>query len=396
MNNLKKAEVVTNGDKRDPVEPSSRRLLFLVTEDWYFCSHRLPLAIAAIEEGYETTVVTRVSSHAEEIRAAGLDLIPIDWSRSGRNPVRELVHLIRIIRIYRSVRPDITHHVALKPVLYGAIAARIAGVKHVVSAIAGLGYLHSSASFRAGVARSFLQRALGVLLRQPGGKVLVQNPEDAAVMQDDVGLSPDTITLIRGAGVDTNRFAVRTIPSGDPIVLLASRMLWDKGVGDFVEAARILKRKGTRARFVLVGEGDSGNPGTIPDKQLHDWAREGAVEWWGQRADMPTVLGSCSVFCLPTAYGEGVPKVLLEAAACGRPIVATDAPGCREVVVNGENGILVPTRDPLAVADALMVLLSSPSLRRRLGERGRNLVESGFNQELVIAQTLALYQDILR
>jgi glycosyltransferase involved in cell wall biosynthesis len=374
---------------------SNRSLIFFVTEDWYFCSHRLPLALAAKEAGFEVSVVTRVCSHGEQIKAAGLELIPLELSRRGMNPLAELRLIARLISIYRSEQPDIVHHVALKPVLYGTIASLFAKIPCVVNALAGLGFLFSSHSLKARAVRPLVKLVFRLLLNRRNSCVILQNPDDVRLLCDGRVLGRERIALIRGSGVDIRQFTVLPEPSGQPIVILASRLLWDKGVGEFVSAAKQLKIQGVSARFVLVGEGDAANPSAIPDSQLSHWHDEGDVEWWGRRDDMPAVMAQSHIVCLPSFYGEGVPKVLIEAASCGRPIVTTDTPGCREIVQDGVNGLLVPVRDATAVAEALKKMIEAPELRSQMGARGRYLVEREFALDKVNTETLKVYEGLL-
>lgn len=373
-----------------------RKLFFFVTEDWYFCSHRLPLALAAKDAGYQVSVVTRVRSHGDQIMSSGLKLIPLDLSRRGMNPFRELQVIHRLASIYKFEHPDIVHHVALKPVLYGTIASLMARVPFVVNAMAGLGFFFSSSSLKARVFRPVVKLVFRFLLNRRKSRVILQNPDDLRSLCDSGVLNRDRIALIRGSGVDILEFAVQPEPVGEPLVILASRLLWDKGVGEFVEGARQLKQQGVSARFALVGGGDSENPTTISDNQLQAWNEEGVIEWWGRREDMPNVLAEAHIVCLPSYYGEGIPKVLIEAAACGRPIVTTNAPGCREIVRDGVNGFLVPIRDASAVADALKKLIESSELRCKMGARGRKLVEREFSIGKVNRETLALYKEMMR
>lgn len=370
------------------------KLLFFVTEDWYFCSHRLPLALAAKKEGYDVSVVTRVQSHGERIKSAGLKLIPLELSRRGINPLSELRVIIRLSSIYKSESPDIVHHVALKPVLYGSIAARLARIPHVINAMAGLGFLFSSKTFKARIARPFFMVFFKFLLNSSGSRVILQNTDDAAVLCSSGVLNKEHVALIRGSGVDTLLYTARPELAGEPLVILASRLLWDKGVGEFIEAARQLKNEGVSARFALVGEGDRENPGSISDAQLQSWQDEGMIELWGKVDNMPDVFAQSHIVCLPSFYGEGVPKVLIEAAACEKPIVTTDAPGCRDIVQDGVNGILVPLRDSSAVAEALKKLIESPELRKKMGKKGRELVEREFTLNKVNNETLALYEEL--
>jgi glycosyltransferase involved in cell wall biosynthesis len=367
-----------------------KRLAYFVTEDWYFCSHRLPLAIAARQAGYTVYVITRVAVHGDEIEAAGLNLIPLDLSRRGKNPITEANVVRRLTRIYKEIRPDIVHHVALKPVIYGSIAARIAGVPAVVNAMAGLGYLYSSSDSAARFFRPIFVRLIKLLLDNDRSTLILQNPDDVRVFCDSGVVDQSRVVLIQGSGVNLEQYQSEPEHEGVPIVLLASRMLWDKGVGEFVRAAEILKRSGCEARFVLAGDNDEENPASISVAQLEAWAEGGDVEWWGRCTDMAGLFAKSHIVCLPS-YREGLPKVLLEAASCGRPIVTTDVPGCREVVTQGENGFLVPVKDEHALAEAIRTALDSAELRSRMGQAGRQIVQARFTIDKVIADTLAVY-----
>ncbi len=370
------------------------RLLFVVTEDWYFCSHRLPLAEAARRAGYEVAVACRVARHGGEIRERGIGLFPWPVSRRSRQPLRELAAVLRLVRICRSWRPDIVHHVAMKPVIYGSIAARATRVPGVVNALAGMGFLFIARGRRARLARALVARAFRLLFRAPNSRVLLQNPDDRDLLVRTGVVAAERVALIRGSGVDPARFRPGPEPGPPVVVLLASRMLWDKGVGEFVAAAGRLRRAGCTARFVLVGGTDCENPAAIPPERLAAWQRQGVVEWWGRRDDMPEVFAQAHVACLPS-YREGLPKVLLEAAACGLPLVATDVPGCREIVRQGETGLLVPPRDPDGLASALLRLVDDRELRRSLGARARAVVEAEFTIDRIAAQTLRLYAGLL-
>ena len=366
-----------------------RKLLFLVTEDYYFISHRLPLAVAAKAEGYDVCVVTRVREGADRIRSAGLRLIPFENARTSLNPFTELWTLSQLIRLYRRERPDIVHHVAMKPVLYGSIAARLAGNPQVVNALAGMGWLFTSDGGATRWLTPIVRWVLGHLLRK--GITLVQNPDDAHLLAQ-VGVPESRIRRIAGSGVDLQQFRVQAAPAGPPVVVLHARLLWDKGVGEFVAAARRLRQRGIVARFLLAGEPDPLNPASIPTDQLARWAKDGLVEPLGWIADMPALLARCHIVCLPS-YREGLPKSLVEAAAAGRAIVTTDVPGCRAVVRHGDNGLLVPPRNAEALAEAIGRLIESAELRQQMGTRGRLRAEQEFGLDAVIQQTLALYAE---
>jgi glycosyltransferase involved in cell wall biosynthesis len=368
------------------------KLLYFVTEDWYFCSHRLPLAVAAKAAGYDVAVVTRVRDHGPAIEAAGLRLIPLELARGGRNPLTEWRTVWRLYRILRRERPALLHNVAMKPVLYGSLAAKLARVPRVVNALAGLGHIFG---LDGGWLQTGVKLAFRWLLNGRKRRVIVQNPDDLRLLVEACGLELGTAALIRGSGVDLAEFHPTPEPNSAPVVVLAARMLWDKGVGEFVAAAEQLRREGVAARFALVGDSDDENLGAIPRRQLEQWRDVGAVEWWGKRTDMSAIFADCHIVCLPSYYGEGVPKVLLEAAAAGRPIVTTDMPGCREAVRDGENGLLVPPRDAPALAEALKRLLADADLRTRLGQRGRAMAEAEFGVARVIEETLAVYGELL-
>jgi len=367
---------------------SSPKLLFLVTEDWYFVSHRLALAVAARDAGFDVAVATRVRRHGDIIRRAGVRLIEFENVRSGLNPLRELETLLRLIRLYRRERPDVAHHVALKPVLYGSIAARLARTPRVINAIAGMGWLYTSGSGAARGLQRVVSGALAAVLR--AGIVLVQNPDDGELVAR-LGVPRAHIRRIAGSGVDLERFAPAPEPAGIPLVVLPSRLLWDKGVGEFVAAARQLRARGVEVRCLLAGDPDPANPAAVPSGQIGAWVAEGIVEHPGWVEDMPALLAASSIVCLPS-YREGLPKALIEAAAAGRPIITSDVPGCREVVRDGENGLLVPARDSARLTQALERLLRDPAMRRRMGACGRQRAEQEFGLDAVIAQTLALYR----
>jgi glycosyltransferase involved in cell wall biosynthesis len=376
----------------DKVSASNRpKLLFIVTEDWYFVSHRLLLAVEARAAGYDVAVATRVRQHAETIRRAGIRVIPFELSRRIGNPLFELMGLLFL---YRRERPDIIHHVALKPIFLGGLAVRLAGFPAQVNAVAGLGWLFISRSRVARLLISLIRWVLARLLSAPRCRVIVQNPDDAELLTKS-GVKETHLRMIRGVGVDTSEFSPSPEPMEPVCVVLAARILWDKGVGEFVEAARQLAGNGVKARFILVGDPDPENPASVPETTLHAWQKEEVVECWGHRDDMVAVFHAAHVVCLPS-YREGLPKVLLEAAACGRPIVTTDVPGCREIVRAGENGLLVPARDAQALSEALSRLIKNPELRAQMGRRGREIVLKDFSLEKVIAQTLSLYKELIR
>ena len=376
--------------------PATRhKLLYLVSEDWYFVSHRLSLAIAAQAAGYDVSVATRVTKDGDTIRDAGLKLLPLTFERSGLGPVSEARTLARLIALYRQERPDLVHHVALKPVIYGSMAARAAGVGGVVNALMGLGFVFSSDSAKARALRPAVRSALKVALKGPNTRLIVQNRDDQTLIASQSLARANDLRLIRGSGVEPDDFPMVPSPPGPPLIVLPARLLKDKGVEEFVSAAKILKARGVDARFALVGDPDLRNPASISPATIAAWVASGSVEHWGwqPQASMPEIFGQSRVVCLPS-YREGLPRALLEAAACGRAIVATDVPGCREVVRHGVNGWLVPPRDAMALASALLEAIERPELCARYGAAGRALIEQELSAGHVIAETLAVYREL--
>lgn len=368
------------------------KILFFITEDWFFCSHFLNRAIAAQHSGYEVTVVTNVRNHGDKITTHGLNLIPVELVRRSMNPLQELRLIWTLIRIFRCVQPDLVHNIAFKPIFYGSIAAFIARVPFIINAPVGMGFAFSSKKWQAKLFRPLVLSAYHIFLNPANSCVIFENPDDMQMMTRLGAVFPDRTILIRGAGVDLNLFSLKPEPEGTPVVILAARMLWDKGVGEFVEASRILQKDGIECCMVLVGDPDAGNPASINEQTLCAWQTEGAVEWWGHRDNMPEMLAQSNIVVLPS-YREGLPKVLLEAASCGRAIITTDVPGCREIVHHNENGLLVPSHDAYSLAEAIKTLIENPNFRSQLGKRGREIVEAEFSEEIVIRQTIALYKE---
>jgi len=372
------------------------RILMVVNIEWYFRSHRLGLAKALAANGFDVTVAASVErGEADAILREGIRFLPLRLRRRSTNPLRELMTIAELVRLYRRERPDLVHHVTVKPILYGSLAARFAGTPAQINAIPGLGYLFLGRGIRGRLRRRFAMRAYKWALGGQRSRTVFQNAEDRQLFVQEGVVPESQAILIRGAGVDLRKFVPRPEPEGPPRLILASRLLWDKGVEDFVEAVRCLRRQEIACRAVLVGKPDTENPHCLPIDVLHQWEAEGLVELWGHQTEMPSVLSQAAVVVLPTFYPEGLPKILLEAAASGRAIVATDVPGCREVVRPGENGLLVPPHDPAALAAALASLLADPERRASMGRLGRARAEAEFSEEHVFAQTLAVYQDLL-
>lgn len=370
---------------------NKRRLLILVNCPAFFMSHRAPLAVSAAEAGYEVHVATMPGAAVAEIKRLKVSHHELPLSRSGTNPGRELLAMFAILRLMRSIRPDLVHLVTIKPVLYGGLAARLSGVPGVIAAISGLGFTFLARGWRANLNRALLFGLYRLVLARPSVRVIFQNPHDRDLFVRNRLVSPDQVKMIRGSGVDLDRYALSPEPAGRLVVLMPSRLLMDKGIREFVEAAQILRSRNIEAEFRVAGGVDPDNPASISLKQLELWRQETEVKFLGYQRDMPAVLSQSHVVVLPS-YREGLPKVLLEAAACGRAVVTTDVPGCRDAIEPGETGVLVPAGDALMLAEQIQRLLLDHRERKQMGQAARKLAEREFSIESVVAAHLSIYQ----
>ena len=375
---------------------TQRRVLYLVTEDWYFRSHRLGLARRARDDGYEVLLGTRINAHGAALAAEGFKLAPLPFERSLRFPLHDIAAFREIRRLIKRERPGVVHLVSLKPILLGGIALAEFPDIPVVHALTGLGYLFSSDDRVARRLRPLVVMALRRIARRPQSWVLVQNREDLTMLADaGVGIASRS-RIIRGSGVDLDEFRFRApVESDEPLVLLPARLLIDKGIREFAAAARQIKSRRPHVRFVLCGGHDRDNHAAVARKVLDAWVAEGVLEWWGHRDDMAEVYRQASIVCLPS-YREGLPKALLEAAACGSALVASEVPGCREICIDGDTGLAVNARDSRALAAAIERLLNDSELRARLAHAARALVEREFSLDQVATETLALYETMRR
>ncbi len=381
---------------------AGRRLLIVINEAYFLLSHRLALARRAQREGFEIHVAAPLDHvwapsgfDVEALRREGFVFHSIPLQRRSMNPVHDLQTLVALIGLFRRVRPDIIHLVTLKPNLYGGLAARLAGVPAVVFAVTGLGHLFSGRGLLLGSLRVLIEQLLRVALHHPNSVVIFQNETDRDRLVAGGAVEAGNTALMSGAGVDLATFTPTDEPPPPVVIVMASRLIWDKGVGEFVEAARRLRNSGVSARFVLVGRTHPSNPRAVPQALLEQWVKEGVVEWWGFRTDMSTILAQSHVFCLPSQYGEGAPKVLLEAAASGRPVVTTSIPGCRHTVEDGVTGLLVEPGDVAGLAQALRALVEDASFRRRLGRNARHRAEAAFDEQTIASSTMDIYDSLL-
>jgi glycosyltransferase involved in cell wall biosynthesis len=372
----------------------SRTLMFVVNVDWFFLSHRLPIALEAQRQGYQVHIATGLTDKLDELQRHGLVVYPLALDRSSAGLGNAWLTMVELWRVFRAVRPDVVHLVTIKPVLLGGLVARLAGVPAVVAAVSGLGFVFMARGAKAAVRRWLVGGLYRVALGHRNLKVIFQNADDLRSLAKVAHLPAAKVAMIRGSGVDLACYAHVPLPGGVPVVLLAARLLADKGVLEFVQAARLLRQRGCNARFVLVGTVDSANPTSFTDAEVSAWVHDGVVEWWGHRADMPQVLAAAHLVVLPS-YREGLPKVLIEAAACGRAVVTTDVPGCRDAIDPGVTGVLVPVRHAAALADALKGLINDPARCQGMGNAGRALAESAFDVRQVVAAHLCIYQELI-
>ncbi|MEM7407271.1 MAG: glycosyltransferase family 4 protein [Pseudomonadota bacterium] len=370
-----------------------RRLLYVVTEDWYFWSHRRHLAALARTAGWEVALATNVTAHGADIEALGVTLFPMPWRRGGLNPMAEMVTARALAKIIRRYEPDLVHNVALKPILHGLGYPR---PLPVVNAVTGVGYAFINADGARWLSpRRWLGEAVRVVLARalarPGSIAVVQNDDDAALCRQ-LGVHAGNIELIPGVGIDLKAFSPSSLPRrGTLRVALVARMLWDKGVGELVEAARHLRDEGVAIEVELVGGPDPANRASIAASQLERWVAEGIVQWTGWTDDIPGVWARADAAVLPS-YREGFPKALIEAAACGRALVATDVPGCRAIVTDGRNGLLVPPRDSVALAEALARLAADRAWCEELGRAARIQAENEFGMAAIGARFDSVYK----
>lgn len=372
-----------------PVKPV---LVYLVTEDWYFLSHRLPMACAALRAGYEVHVATNVVDGGAAIESYGFKLHALNWRRGSARP-HDLIRILGEIRaLYKRLKPDLVHHVGVQPAIIGALAS--IGLPVVkLHAMAGLGFAFTSKTLRARVTGFAMRLLMRGLLNRPRNAVLVQNPDDRAAVTA-LGISPERIFLIPGSGVDTEALVPMPEPAGVMTVGYVGRLLADKGVRSLVEAHDILAARGRDIRFVLAGDPDPANPASIPQAEIDSWKQTAGLDVLGHIKDIREVWAMSHIAVLPSRR-EGLPKSLLEAAACGRPIVATDVPGCREIARPDVNALLVPADDAVALAEAIDRLASDTALRRRFGAAGRAMVEAEFSEHHIGREIVALYAKLL-
>ena len=371
----------------------SSKILFVANWDWVLYNFRLPLAEALQRDGLEVLLVCPAGIYTDRIQQAGFAWRPWSMRRKSMGLLQEAAALLDLTRIYREEAPDLVHHFTIKPCLYGSIAARMARVTRVLNNFTGLGFLFSD-SRKAALLRLLLLPLMRVALNWRNARLVFQNRANQQVFEQVRLSAPGESVIIAGTGVDVERFSPASkTDSGEPLCLMASRLLWDKGVGEYVAAAAYLLETGYSGAFWLAGERDPGNPACIPADQIEAWKQQGHVRFLGHRLDMPALLAQADIAVLPS-YHEGVPLFLLEAAAAGLPLIGTDIEGCRTIIDEGENGHVVPVKDYKVLAGAIRHVGVDGALRQRMGERSRAIAESRFDKERIIKQYRSLYQSM--
>lgn len=372
------------------------KLVLFANTDWYLYNFRRSLALALRDAGFELLLISPPGPYGERLRDLGLRWEPVPMDRRSLNPLREAGLLLHLRRLLKRERPALVHGFTIKCAVYGSLAARMAGVPARVNAVAGMGYVFVSGDAKARVLRPVVRSLMRLALGGQGARLILQNPDDVALFKQVGLIDPDQVRLIPGSGVDCSRFQARPPrqAGGPRRVLLAARLLWDKGIAEYIAAARRLRGEGRALRFLLAGDPDPGNPAAVPEATVRGWVDEGLVEWLGHVDDMPALFGSVDMVVLPS-YREGLPKGLIEAAACALPLVTTDAPGCREVVTDGVDGLRVPVRDADALADAIARLQDDPELAAKLGAAARKKALAEFDERIVISRTMDVYGELI-
>jgi len=371
------------------------KIILTANTDWFLYNFRYALIHHLLDNGFEVVLVTPPGKYHQRFLDDGFKWIPWKLRRRSVMPWVELSALLRIAQICSLERPDIIHHHTIKPVLYGSLAAALVRTPVIVNSISGRGYVFSGGDFQSRLIQRIIRPFYRRVLQNTSSTVIFENQADQNYFIESGLVLPKQSCLIEGVGADPERFSPTPEPEEGPIIIvMAARTLWDKGVGVFVDAARILKQR-LQVRMVLVGEPDPGNPRSLKARALKEWHRQGIIEWWGWQQDMERIFQQAHIVALPTMYGEGVPRALIEGAACGRPVVATDMPGCRSVVQHEHNGLLIPPKDPNALAQALERLALDPALRMRMGAAGRQIVLAKFTHSQINQATMQVYQHLL-
>lgn len=370
---------------------SHPELLFVVNVDWFFISHRLPIALAAQRQGYKVHIATGITSNTINLEDYGFTVHPLRLERGATNLFLVLRTFLEIYFVIKKVNPDLIHFITIKPILLGGIASHFFKHKGLVFSISGLGYIFSSDGIKSKLRQFTTSCLYWFALRHSLIKVIFQNKHDLRTVSSIVKLKSSDYILIPGSGVDLNKYSPSSITQGLPIILFAARLLSSKGIYEFAEASTMV----LGARFVIAGQFDADNRECIQPYELQQWVQSGSIEYWGFSDSVAELINQSSIVVLPSYYGEGLPKILIEAAACAKPVVTTDHPGCRDAIEPGISGLLIPPRDASALAVAIKKLLDDPDLCKSMGIAGRALAERKFDIKQVVQTHLDIYAEML-
>jgi glycosyltransferase involved in cell wall biosynthesis len=375
------------------------KVVLFANTDWYLYNFRMSFARTLREEGFEVILLSPDGEYGPKLRDLGFCWHAVPMNRRSLNPLRELALVMWLARFFAREKPQIVHGFTIKSAVYGSLASKLASVPARVNAVAGMGYVFTSGDLKARVLKPLVRQVMRLALNGRDSILVLQNPDDIRLFEAARIVNEKAIRLIKGSGVDLTRFKMKGGAGQEPGLplraLLAARLVWDKGIAEYVEAARLLRREHRTVRFLLAGSPDDGNPASVSAAVVEGWVKEGLVEWLGQVSDMPKLFSEVDVMVLPS-YREGLPKALIEAAACGLPLITTDAPGCREVVSeSGVDGISIPVRDVPALAAAIRLLDDDREMGRKLGLAAREKALINFDERIVIEKTLSVYRELV-
>lgn len=368
------------------------KLLFIVNVDWFFISHRLPIALAAIESGYEVHLACGITDRKSELEELGIVVHPLSISRSGTSILKEINVLKEMNTVVNQVLPDVVHFVTIKGAIYGGLVTRFKNIKVRVASISGLGFVFIDEGIKARIIRFLVTKLYRLALKSSNTKVIFQNRNDENIFVHHKIIKPNQSIIIRGSGVDLKAYKYVPEPSGEKVIMFLARLLKDKGLVEFCDAAKILKKSGFKGKFVLVGDIDLHNPNSVTQEELDCYIRSGDIEHWGFSNNVSEIIAQSNVMVLPS-YREGLPKSLIEAAACGRAVITTDVPGCRDAITPNETGILIPIKSHNAIVEAIKTLFKNNEERMEMGKKGRELAESCFDIADVINIHLNIYKE---
>ncbi|WP_165743734.1 glycosyltransferase family 4 protein [Pseudoalteromonas sp. Z9A6] len=370
------------------------KLLFIVNVDWFFISHRLSIALTAIEQGYEVHLACGITDRKSELEALGIIVHSLSISRSGTSLIKELKVIKEMNVIVKKISPDVVHLVTIKGAVYGGLVTRFKNIKVRVASISGLGFVFIDKGFKARILRFLVTKLYRIALSSLNTKVIFQNENDKSIFIANKIIKPEQSLIIRGSGVDLEAYKYLPEPAGEKVIMFLARLLKDKGLVEFCDAGIKLKKSGFKGRFVLVGDIDLHNPNSLTQEELNNYVKSGYIEHWGFATNVAEIIAQSHIMVLPS-YREGLPKSLIEAAACGRAVITADVPGCRDAITPNETGILIPVKSSDAIVSAIEMLCNNDEKRIVMGKKGRVLAESCFNIDEVIETHLKLYKEVI-